>query len=390
MALVLMAWGESAALKDRFELARQAWSDDSDGQTYQGFIKALLGAGLGLLFKVQAALRRRLVEVAGPHARPGGFFVLAVDGSRFELPRTAQNERVFGVAEKTGAAPAAPQVWVTLLWHMGVGLPWMWRVGRGNASERDHLRQMISHTPADTLFVEDAGYTGYDLLSTIVHSGRHFLLRVGKSVELLRDLGYVEHADGQTVYLWPAYAQRDRQPPLVLRLIKVRSTNDRRRKMYLLTSVRDAERLSDEQAAVWYRMRWGVELCYRSLKETMAAHKLRSHAPANVLFELHGALLGLTLLGLMSLAPILAAGHTPLSWSTAAALRAVRRAMRQPSKSYDWSTQLAAAIKDDYPRRCKTRRRWPRKKQHNAPPGRPCIRKARANEIALYRQLCAN
>ena len=386
VALILMAWGDgSSALKDRFDAARATWSDDTTGATYQGFVKALIGMGLGLVRRVEASLRRRLIEVAGGHARRFGFFVLAADGSRFELPRTAEHERVFGHG---GKDKSSPQMWVTMLWHMGVGLPWDWRIGRGDASERHHLRHMLDDTPADTLLVADAGFTGYELLRAIVDSGRHFLLRVGKGVELLRDLGYeVAQPDKQTVFLWPAYAQRDHQAPLVLRLIKLPGAHDRRRRMYLLTSVVDADRLSDENASVLYRLRWGVELCYRAIKQTFEKRKLRSAAPANALFEMHGLLLGLTLLGLMSVSAIVAQGHDPLSWSVAASLRVVRKAMHQPQRRFDWRTRLAAAVKDTYRRRCKVRRPYARKKQADPPPRRPRIRQARQSEIALARTL---
>lgn len=273
-----------------------------------------------------------------------------------------------------------------MLWHMGVGLPWDWRLGRADASERDHLREMLADTPQDALIVGDAGFTGYGLIRAIVDSGRDVLVRASKAVELLSELGYVQQVDEQTVYLWPAYAQRDRQPPLVLRLVKTRSSRDRRRKVYLLTSVLDREVLSDEQVCTLYRMRWGVELCYRSLKQTLEARKLRSHTPTNTWIEMHGLLLGLTLLGLLSVKAIVAAGYDPLSWSVAGALRAVREAIRQPGQRRDWSATLRDARKDTYRRRRKTRRDHPRKKADHPPPGRPRIRKATRSETQLSKQ----
>jgi hypothetical protein len=383
--LILMAWGGgSAALTDRFAVARTAWADDATATTYQGFIKALLAVGLNLLRRVEASLRPRLLAVAGRHGRRLGFFALAVDGSRFELPRTAGHERVFGTG---GKADGAPQMWVTMLWHLGVGLPWDWRIGRAGAGEREHLRRMLDSTPADTLIVADAGFTGYALLRDIVAGGRHFLLRAGKAVELLRGLGDVEQVDRHTVHLWPAHARRGRQRPLVLRLIRLPAAGDRRRKFYLLTSVLDHHRLSDQDASTLYRLRWGVELCYRSLKQTLEKRKLRSAAPATALFEMHGLLLGLTLLGLLSVSAIIAGGGDPLGWSVAAALRAVRQVMHRPRSRVDWRARLSAALKDHYPRARTPRRRWPRKKQAAPPPGRPHIRQARRGEITQYSQL---
>lgn len=333
-----------------------------------------------------AQLQTRMRRLAGRGWRRLGWCVLAVDGSRFDLPRTEAHEQAFGV---NGRSTSGPQTWVTMLWHMGLGLPWSWKIDHARASERGHLLDMVDSCPADALLVADAGFTGYAVIRRIVDSGRHVLIRVGRGVKLLRDLGYGERVDAQTVYFWPDRAQKDRQPPLVLRLIAVRSRGDRRRKVYLLTSVTDPQRLSDEDVSVLYRMRWGIELCYRSLKQTLQARKLRAHSPTVAMFELHGLLIGLTLLGLLSLEPILAAGHDPLRWSVAASLRAVRVAMHQPDRPFDRHRDLAQAIHDPYVRRRKTRRPWPRKKQHDAPPGKPNIRRARKNQITLARQLRA-
>jgi hypothetical protein len=385
---VLIAWGHgSISLTERFDQARLTWADPPRcPTTYQGFVKALARVGEAMITAAVTQLHTRMRRIAGRGWRRLGWCVLAVDGSRFELPRTEAHEQAFGV---NGRSASGPQAWVTMLWHLGLGLPWSWKIDQARASERGHLLEMLDGCPTNALLVADAGFTGYDVIRRVVDSGRHVLIRVGRAVKLLRDLGYSQQADAQTVYLWPDRAQKDRQPPLVLRLIAVRSSGDCRRKVYLLTSVTDPDQLSDEDASVLYRMRWGIELCYRSLKQTLQARKLRAHSPAVARFELHGLILGLTLLGLLSLEPILAAGHDPLRWSVAASLRAVRQSMRQPDRPFDPHRDLARAIHDPYVRRRKTRRPWPRKKPHDPPPGKPHIRRARQNQITLAQQLQA-
>jgi hypothetical protein len=98
--------------------------------------------------------------------------------------------------------------------------------------------------PKDTLFCGDAGFTGYDLWKTIIDAGHSFLIRVGANVTLLRKLGYVRERAG-IVYCWPDGAARQGQPPLVLRLLRVRVG---RRVMYLLTNVLDQKTLTDAEA----------------------------------------------------------------------------------------------------------------------------------------------
>jgi hypothetical protein len=385
--LVLMAWGGgSQGLLERFAAARGCWAQAQTALTYQGFVKAWRGAGLAPLYAAAARLREAMRASAGPAWRVGGWVALAADGSRFELPRTAAHLRAFGTS---GKKRSGPQLWVTTLWHLGLGLPWAWRVGRAGSSERDHLRGMLGQTPPGCLLVLDAGFSGYALLAATVGSGRHALLRVGRSAELIRGLGYAEAAGPGRVHLWPAYARRSEQPPLALRLIRLRLGSDRRKKMYLLTSVLDEEALSDASAGELYRRRWGVELMYRSLKQTLAARKLRAHGPVAALLEVQGLMLGQTRLGRQARRAIAAAGGQPDRLTPAAALAVLRRGLRRPDQPRAWEAELALAVRDGYERRRKTRVSWPRKKRADRPPGPPKVRRARRAEIRAAAKLAA-
>lgn len=134
---------------------------------------------------------------------------------------------------------------------MGRGLPWAWKIGPSTDSERSHLRVLLGQLPAEALLVADAGFVGYDLLGAIMAGGRSFLIRVGKNVSLLKDLGYARVEQAQTVYLWPQQAQKDQIHPLVFRLI-VRYR--RGKPIYLLTNL-PAEKVGDGDASLRYEMR---------------------------------------------------------------------------------------------------------------------------------------
>jgi hypothetical protein len=72
----------------------------------------------------------------------------------------------------------------------------------------------------ESRFCTDAGFTGYDLWKAMIDLNQSFLIRMGSNVKLLRNLGYVQEHQG-IVYLWPARAVGEQQPPLVLRLLKL-------------------------------------------------------------------------------------------------------------------------------------------------------------------------
>ena len=390
-AAVLMAWSSEQTLADRFGAAWESLVGmfpfcRRPGKTYQGFIKMLLQRGEGLLGWVRAHLRVELQKMAGEHWTRQGLLAFAADGSRVECPRTKANEEALGCGGRKGTGP---QFWLTSLWHMGTGLLWSWKIGLATDAERMHLRQMLDLLPRCAVLVADAGFTGYELFSELLAGGRSFLIRVGSNVQLLKKLGYAKVENDGTVYLWPERFRKKNLPPLVLRLIVLQRKG---KKMYLLTNL-PGERLSDEQASILYEMRWGVELFYRSMKQTLARRKMLSRAPAKARAELSWTLVGLQLLGLLSVEQILRSGRDPLSWSVAMSLRAVRLAMidHKPRKPCTGGLLgcLSRAVQDSYQRRSsKTARNWPHKKK-DRPPGPPKFRNATRTEVKTAQQLNA-
>lgn len=388
---LLMIYSSGATLVDRFHDARSCLVEmfpqrRRPGRSYQGFVKAWQRLMPWMPGVLKRHLRTCHQAAAGAFERRWGWKAFAADGSRVEVPRTAANEAAFG---RAGRKKTGPQLFVTTLYHMGTGLPWDWIIGRGTESERDHLRVMLGSLPPGSLIVADAGFTGFDLLGTILAHGHSFLIRVGANVTLLTKLGVEVEQDGDTVWLWPRGKRG--QSPLKLRLIRLsKRIAGSSTEMCLLTNVFDRQRLSNDTAATFYRMRWGVELFYRAYKQTLEQRKLRSHSPHQAKWELQMGMLALLLLGLMSVEGIVAEGKDPLSWSVAGALRIVRNAMHTSQRwrrRGDLRRLLSAAVRDPYVRRASKRARdWPHKK-HDAPPGVPKIRSATVSESLVAQRV---
>jgi hypothetical protein len=385
---ILMMWDSEKALSDRFAAARDVLGSLFPkwrlGTQYQGWCDAQLRYDGVIHAAMAKRLRSQMREFAGRHWLREGWCAFAADGSRVECPRTDANKKGLGCA---GRNKTGPQLFLTTLWHMGTGLPWDYRIGPGTASERHHLRDMLAGLPANPLIVADAGFTGYELLHSIVQAKGSFLVRVGSNVHLLQKLGFVEWQGPTTVYLWPE-EHHSRRPPVVLRLLVLKRDNE---KMYLVTNVFDEKALTLEQAAIFYEMRWGVEIFYRSCKQTMDKRRMLSRTPETCQAELHWAVLGIWLLGAMSVAAIIEHGADPLCWSVALARKQVRAAMRDALRArgqkIDLSARLGEAVKDRYERTgSKKAHDWPHKKKEK-PPGSPRIRSASATEIRQAKRL---
>jgi hypothetical protein len=414
VAALLWAWSVEETLTARFTAARKiAITTPGLGgltaATYQAFLELLRAWTATLAVVLIAALRCRMQGDLADRFPVDGVAVFGVDGSRLELPRTASNEAGFAPkaarrASKTSpskprpgdraeAARAqkadSPQRWLTVMFHVGTGLPWDWRTGPSDSSERDHLRPMIAALPPQAPVTADAGFVGYEYWKAWLDSGRHLLIRVGADVRRLRNLGYARGHDGP-VDLWPDRAAARRQPPLVLRLVVARGG---RPPVYLVTSVRDAEVLSNKQIIKIYALRWGVELFYRRFEPTLGRRELRSHCGANAEVEATWSLLGRWTLGLHGQVELSYDGVAASRVSVAGLLRADRAALKEyrgvPAPGGSLWEHRSVAVIDGYRRQNKASREYPRKKREPAI-GAPEIRDATEVEINLARQIKDN
>jgi hypothetical protein len=407
-AALLWAWSDELTLEERFSTSRRLVAHlaprhgDLAGSS-QAFMKLLRRWTASLVCLVVLALRKRVRKALSAQWECSGFAVFGVDGSRVELPRTKSHEAAYSASPKRsgkkkrnrrkqpGSSAATkkanvPQMWLTTLIHVGTGLPWDWRTGPSDSSEREHALDMLQSIPEKGLLTGDAGFVGYDFARAVLDSGRHLLIRVGANVKLLRKLAYVRESEG-TVYVWPEKAAKNLQSPLVFRLVIAQGP---KHPIYMITSVRDPKTLSDRDVRELYRRRWGIELFYRHLKHTFQKRRLKSLTSENAAVELEWSLVGLWGLGL-SAAVEIAKSKVPLSRiSMAGVLKAFRRLMRDylhsAVRGQTLCVLLQRALVDTYVRKNKSSRDYPRKKKHERT-GSPTIANATAQQIKQAQML---
>lgn len=406
---LLWAWSDELTLVERFRTVRKIAIHLAGGQqqlakTYQAFTKILRRWTADLVLLLKVALHERMQQALPRHWRVGSFVLFGVDGSRIELPRTRSHEQAYSTIRKQrrcqnrrGQRLAAqhaqkansPQLWLTTMWHAGMGLPWDWRIGPADSSERAHLREMLGGLPEGALVAADAGFVGYEWMWAILSGGRHLLVRVGSNVRLLKQLGRARAREG-IVYLWPEEAARRGQSPLVLRLVVA---HNGQHPVYLVTTVLSERELSDAQVIEMYAKRWGIELFYRHLKQTFQRRKLLSASAENARVELAWSLVGLWAMALYALVEADRQDVPPNRLSFAKLLLAFRRTLRDyrhPTEPGErLCERLRLAISDSYIRKNKNSRNFPRKKKER-PPGPPTILLANQTQIQLAQQLSIN
>jgi len=404
---VFWVWSECSTLTKAFSHASglcQSLLGTVVFGSYTGFAGALKTWTPTLRPLLWKCLHQRMETVAGPHGRIGRWWPLAIDGSRTTTPRTRQNEKAFcpprfgrGVTAKSRkkwknktrrskalSVPVHPQIWLTLLWHMGLKMPWSWQCGPSTASERHHFAAMLESQefPENTLFCGDAGFVGYDLWRALIDRGHHFLIRVGSNVRLLRGLGTVKQS-GDLVHFWPKAAMAKKEAPLALRLLTFRVGKC---EVHAVTNVLSERQLSAAQAVRLYRARWGVELQFRSLKQTFGRSKLHSRTPELAYAELDWSLLGLWLIQLLTVSEQIPQGIGPERSSVSVAVQVFRDAMGRRCAG-GLRKELGAAVKDEYQRRVPKGARYRPKTKDKPTAGPPQVVSASAEQIRKYKQV---
>jgi hypothetical protein len=347
-AAVLMAWDRGCSLQSRFADALGCLGQDlrGTGRTYNGLLKALERQQQSVLPLIKSELRRHVGRRA-KHVDPRSpWMLLAVDGSKEDLPRTRDLEAVFGIGDNG----VFPQALVTAIVEVHTGLPWDWRIDKARGSEKKHLMDMASDLPGNALLLGDGCFVGLPIWSKLHSLGKRFLIRVGGNVRLLKNLwpGSRTHCAKDIVYVWPQKS-RKKTPPLRLRLIRA---GGRSNPVYLLTNILDSRQLSRKDAGVIYRLRWGVELFYRTFKRTMDFAKLQSRAGRRAKIELEWALIALTIATLLGLDALKRSRRDVRRLSPAMLVETLRSALlREATVAQQCLRRLSTSLKDQYQRR---------------------------------------
>jgi Transposase DDE domain len=404
LVVLALTWSLGESTPERFEMARGIVAlcrpkRRRAGPTAQGFQKALIRLPMRPLVALATGVRHRLLQLLGDDLLVQGFLPLGCDGSRLECPR---NDEPLARMGQAGKADSTPALGITALVHLSTGVPWSWRLGKGTASERVPLWQLIGTLPKLALVIAAAGFHSDGLAAALLAANRSFLIRMSSKVRLFVDPALDrDRFDQALVTDWPREARRQQQPPLRPRLIRVRGRRvvqgtRRRVDVWLLTNVLDPKQLSVSQAALFYRLRWENEGLFRTYKRTLAKVHLVGRTVRAVHREAYGSLLSCQLLlaqGAWALRQRRGPTSAAVSPGSARPLLLVMRqellAALKPDRRATYLERLGRCTRERRARTSgKQKRQWPRRTPH-VPPKPPRLLTMNDKEKALFSRLGA-
>jgi hypothetical protein len=231
------------------------------------------------------------------------FRLLAIDGTRLNLPNWPDLRRAFGTANNSFGGHGA-QARMVLLSFPQVRLPYRYELVPLAQGEPTVARRLVQALQADDLLLLDAGYCSYGLLWDIQNRQAFFLLRLPRALNLRTRR---RHSTGDREVRWTPKDSRGqwRQEGLP-RSLDVRLLEYRRRgyrPLRFLTNVLDEQQLpwtdvshlvQDPRTGLsWcagvYHQRWQIETSLRELKVVQGLEgSLRCRKEAGIRYEVAG------------------------------------------------------------------------------------------------------
>ena len=219
--------------------------------------------------------------------------ILAVDGSRLELPDNKEVVEEFGRANKQ--PDAKPLGIVSALFDVVNKVVLDSSINPANSSENHLAFYHLGRVRQGDLVILDRGYKCLWLMLGIVQKGADYLIRLPvnafKEVELFEKSNEMEAI--VTLHPTPKVIQQCldlgiEAMPLKVRLVKV--ILDTGGKELLVTSLIDSTMYPVTIFQELYTLRWGVEEEYKTMKSVLEVEQFSGKSPHAVRQEFHAAI----------------------------------------------------------------------------------------------------
>lgn len=221
-----------------------------------------------------------------------GYRVLAIDGTRLNLPNTEELEREFGAQTSQGAPQV--QALASGLYDIQNKVMVDVRISSCLSNERTHAAELIKklqeRPDLKNLIVMDRGYPSAELLHQLQNEGHAYVVRCCtefvKGMKLSGDDCIIDHR----------FARMKKQP-LKLRIVKVRLSEE---KVEILATNLLSPVFSVEKLAQIYRMRWGIETSYDNIKNKLCVENFSGTSRIAVLQDFYATMFLWNLTGMLA------------------------------------------------------------------------------------------
>jgi len=278
--------------------------DDPTVVSEAAFAKARQRMPLSFWIELIIALGEDFEEQHGERHCFRGFRILAMDGTRLDLPECRGLRDHFGTA-KNAFGMQQPQARMVMLQFPFTRMPYRYELAPVSCGESTLAARLCAHLRPRDLVLLDAGFWSYGLLWAIQNQKAFFALRLKSDVKLatVRRLGNSERLVRWTPKDSRGNWRKAGLPKSIdLRAIEYRVPGFRRQTIMtnvlsqkaisredwtrLSTSCQDAQR---KLVVGLFHRRWEIETSYYEMKVVQGMEgQLRSRVPESITYEVAG------------------------------------------------------------------------------------------------------
>ena len=286
-----------------------------------------------------------------------GFRVMAMDGTRLDLPNYQPLRDHFGTAKNKSGAHNV-QARMVMLQFPFTRLPCHYELSPLGTGEVTLALRLIKYLKPNDLVLLDAGYWSYQLLWAIAHQGAFFAIRLRKGVNL-KTIQRLQANGKDRLVRWTPKDSRgkwrklDLPKSIDMRVIEYRVPGFRQQA--IVTSVLSPKKISRED---WtrlttdcedarrkllpglYHRRWEIETTYDELKVVQGLDRhLRSRTVESIHYEIAGHVVFYLLVRWLIVEAAVKHGLDPLRVSFLEALRELKEMQKSLiTASLHWAT----------------------------------------------------
>lgn len=227
--------------------------------------------------------------------------LLAVDGSRLRLPRSADIANEYGVPgfgpeadSKTSLASCS--LLYDVLNHVTIDA----QIGPYEKSEKSLLDDHFSKIEKGDLLLADRYYPSYELMVRLQLQGTQFCLRMKKNWWLeVKEFSASDEYDKQVIFVLPKKIQASYGlETITCRLLKIELQDGTTE--ILCTSLLDVQKYEHDEFEMIYHKRWDVEEAYKMLKSRIELEAFSGKTARSVEQDFHAKILMMNLCATLS------------------------------------------------------------------------------------------
>ena len=220
-----------------------------------------------------------------------GYHLLAIDGSKYNLPITDKLKKEFGV-QITGGTEQ-PQALGSCMYDIQNGMIIDAHFDGCRSNERIHAAEMIKNLNSDLItnpvYIMDRGYPSGVLLELITKLNQHYIVRCDKTF-----LEGIEWNGADTIV---DHRFKSIKLPLRFRLITITLNNGENE--YLITNLFD-KKITLVEFSELYHLRWAIETKFSDLKVKMQIENFTGNTPISIYQDFFATLYLANLAGVLA------------------------------------------------------------------------------------------